>query len=285
MPFMSGAALGQLAKMNFTSKGTALPVQWEKPEGTIRSSGSEMFTEAFPLLERIVPPNAPTNLFREPTLNRYHVGSAGKIGGLFADYIDGICKAISGGISMWLPMTVVNVSPIIAITGMLTPGGVVGPPLMPLILASGAPMSTPMEIKYSTAIANAVGTGWQMWHSTLLGTVMFSPDFAVFPGPFHPPTPNIPMPIITLSSPGESMLSPSALGGAMMANLGDPKALHAKELFDSVAGAFDTAFLAFKAATLLNNVMGMGPIPTFAPPVVPVGPVMGGFGIGVGCLS
>jgi hypothetical protein len=32
-------------------------------------------------------------------------------------------------------------------------------------------------------------------------------------------------------------------------------------------------------STMVTNVMGQGPIPTFAPPYVPVGPVVGGIGV------
>jgi len=62
----------------------------------------------------------------------------------------------------------------------------------------------------------------------------------------------------------------------MDANLADPKALHASDLFDAIAKAFNTIFQVFKASTMVQNVLGMGPIPTFAPPFVPVGPVVMG---------
>ena len=35
-------------------------------------------------------------------------------------------------------------------------------------------------------------------------------------------------------------------------------------------------FIMFKLQTQVSLVMGMGPIPSFAPPYVPVGPVVGG---------
>jgi hypothetical protein len=62
----------------------------------------------------------------------------------------------------------------------------------------------------------------------------------------------------------------------MDANLADPQALHASDLFDAIAKAFNTVFQTFKASTLVNNVLGMGPVPTFAPPFVPAGPVLMG---------
>jgi len=109
-----------------------------------------------------------------------------------------------------------------------------------------------------------------------MGTLMY-PAFAAFPGPMAPPTPNIPLPLITLSSPGEAALSAEALKGMMVSYLADPAANHAMDLFDALSKAFNTLFQVFKASTMVQNVLGMGPIPTFVPPFVPVGPVLAGW--------
>ncbi|MEE8429664.1 MAG: hypothetical protein V3S16_00265, partial [Candidatus Desulfatibia sp.] len=153
-------------------------------------------------------------------------------------------------------------------------GGLTGPPLLPLILMS-APKDTPMQLKYSLAIANAVSTAWQTWQSGLTGTLSY-PPFAAFPGPVTPPVPNIPMPLAAFSSPGESQFSPSTLKSAMEANFANPIAAHSSELFDSLAKAFNTVFQMFKPMTLVLLVLGMGQVPSFKPPFSPVGPVVGG---------
>ena len=267
--------LAQLAKVNFVSKMIKLPTDWKQP--------GDQYGDAFEPTEKTVPPNMPMNLFREESLNKYHVDTAKTIGKNFEDYIDGISDAICGGIDKWMKMTTINGVIINAVVGVLAPGCVVGPPLMPLILAS-APMNTPQEMKYSNAIANAFSTGWQTWSLGISGVLSY-PAFAAFPGPVAPPMPNIPMPLIAFPSSGESMLSPSMLKNSMTANLGDPTALHATDLFDAIAQAFSVAFLMFKASTMIQNVLGTGPVPTFAPPFVPVGPVVGGVGTGPpGCI-
>jgi hypothetical protein len=183
--------------------------------------------------------------------------------------------AISDAVDKWMKMTMITTVLINGPVGMLLPGGVVGPPLMPFILAK-APKKTPMETKYSMAIANALSQQWQIWQMGLMGTLMY-PSFAFFPGPLTPPTPNIPLPLIALSSPGEAALSAEALKGMMTAFLADPEANHAIDLFDALSKAFNTLFQTFKASTLVQNVLGMGPVPTFAPPFVPGGPVVAGF--------
>ena len=275
MPAPQKSMLAQLAKANFISKGIKLPMDWSQP--------GDQYADAFAFSERIVAPNVPMNLFREATLNKYHVEASKTIGEALEKFIDGICGAICQAIDTWMKTTTITGVLINGPVGMLVPGGVIGPPLTPLILA-GAPNGTPQEFKYSGAIAMAVGTLWQPWQLGLSGTLMY-PAFAVFPGPFAPPMPNVPMPLIAFASPGEAGLSPVVLKAMMEANLADPKALHASDLFDAIAKAFNTAFLTFKASTLIQNVLGTGPIPTFAPPFVPAGPVLGGIGTGPpGCI-
>lgn len=267
MPAPQKKQLSQLSKTLFIAKSIALPIQWAKP--------GIQYPDAFKPDEVLVMPNPPNTLFKEPNLNKYNVDTAKNIGKLFEDYIEGICGAVCDAIDKWLSLTSIVSVVINGPVGMLLPGGVLGPPLLPFILAS-APMGTPQEIKYSKAIATTMSNMWQAWQAGLTGVLMY-PAFAAFPGPMAPPTPNIPVPLITFASPGEAGLSPASLKALMMANLADPDALHAMDLFDALSTAFNTIFQLFKATTIVQNVLGSGPIPTFAPPFVPVGPVLGGF--------
>ncbi len=267
MPAPQKSMMSNLAKNNFRAKSIKLPKDWSQP--------GNQFSQAFKESEKNVAPNPPNTLFKEATLNKYHVDTAKEIGKKFEKYIDGICGAICGAIDKWMKMTMITTCIINSTAGTVPPSGVMGPPLMPFILSS-APMATPQEMKYSNAIANALSTLWQTWQLGLTGVLNFPPNFASFPGPVCPPTPNIPMPLAALSSPGEAGLSASSLKGMMMANLGDPAALHAPELFDAISQAFNTVFQTFKSSTMINNVLGTGAVPSFAPPVSPVGPVVGG---------
>ncbi len=267
MPAPDAKALGETAKANFLSKNINLPQKWKMP--------GDQYTDAFELGEKVVAPNSPITLFKEVSTNKYHVDAAKTIGDQFKEYIEGVMDAISDAVDKWMKMAMITTVLINGPVGMLLPGGVVGPPLMPFILAK-APKKTPMETKYSMAIANAVSQQWQIWQMGLMGTLMY-PAFAAFPGPMAPPTPNIPLPLITFSSPGEAALSAEALKGMMVSYLADPAANHAMDLFDALSKAFNTLFQIFKASTMIQNVLGMGPIPTFVPPFVPVGPVVAGW--------
>ncbi len=267
MPAPQKSVMSNLAKNNFRSNSIKLPKDWSEP--------GDQFSDAFKESEKSAPPNSPTTLFKEATQNKYHVDTAREIGKKFGKYIDGICGAICGAIDKWMKMMTITTCVINATAGIIPPSGVMGPPLMPLIMSS-APKATAQEAKYSNAIANALSTLWQAWQSGLTGVLNFPPNFASFPGPVCPPTPNIPMPLGALSSPGEAGLSAASLKGMMMANLADPAALHAPELFDAISQAFNTVFQTFKSSTMINNVLGTGPVPSFAPPAAPVGPVAGG---------
>ncbi len=266
MPAPTKDELAKLAKSLFLAKGIRLPGDWALP--------GVQFPDAFEISELVVAPNSPTNLFRESTLNKLHVETAKKIGKGFEEYIDGICDAICDAMDKWVKMATVTVALINGPVGVVTPAGVVGPPLAPFIMAKG-PKSTPMENKYTTAIANALSTNWLQWQSGLMGVLMY-PPFTAFPGPMAPPTPNVPIPLITFGSPGEAALSPSVMKMSMTAFLADPEAQHHMELFDALSTAFNIVFQKFKLSTLVQNVTGTGPIPTFVPPFVPAGPVLAG---------
>ena len=276
MPPPDKSLFCQLARQLFTAKTIRLPVGWSQP--------GNQFQDAFSVLERISLPNAPTNLFRESSLNKYHVDAAFKIGQQFADYIDGVGGAVCDGIGQWQSAASITNVIINGPVGLLLPGGVVGPPLTPLIQAS-APKKTPQEAKYSQAIATAFGNAWQAWQAGVTGMLSY-PSFAVFPGPVAPPMPNVPIPLMACPSAGEAMLSPFLLHTAMEGALGDPKALHSRVLFKSLGQAFMPVFQLFKMNNQVKNVLGTGPIPTFAPPFVPAGPVIMGIGTGApGCLA
>ena len=86
--------------------------------------------------------------------------------------------------------------------------------------------------------------------------------------------------------PGAEVFGPRLVGAAIEAEgrgvddvigaLGDPMAPHHQQLFESIADAVEKCFQLWQTTTMVTNVLGMGPIPTFAPPVVPAGPVLGG---------
>ncbi|HRC58097.1 MAG TPA: hypothetical protein PKU97_19370, partial [Kofleriaceae bacterium] len=70
-------------------------------------------------------------------------------------------------------------------------------------------------------------------------------------------------------------ISANILKAQMVAQLGDPQAPFHSQLFEAIATAFEQCYNLWKVSTMVTKVMGMGAIPTFAPPIVPAGPVIG----------
>ena len=121
-----------------------------------------------------------------------------------------------------------------------------------------------------------------------LGGVPWYPAFAAFPGPFAPPMPNVPSPLGIGASAGLSGLTANNLADGIRQRIG------ATGMGLNGAGQFVTDYAAWfsqkmtfwLASAMWLNVIGSGPIPSFAPPYVPVGPVAGGtFKGNPGCLS
>jgi hypothetical protein len=261
----------QLARLKFTSFNLKVPKDWKDPTG---DPGANHYGRAFKSDEKMSTPGMPP-LFQPATLNKYHTDTQKMHIDKIGKFIDGTCSAICSAWSQWQTAATMVGIVINAVTAM--GGQIVGPPWTPLILAS-APKSTPMEMKYSNVIAQVIGTGWLSFTATVKVTGMpWYPAFAAVPSPVAPPAPNIPCPFAALTQVPMS-ISCNVLKMQMVGQLGDPKAPFHQELFESIADAFEKTYNLWKVSTMVTNVLGTGPVPTFAPPYVPVGPVVGGVG-------
>lgn len=272
MPGIQPAMMKQLAKLAFKAHAIQLPVDWKQPTG---NPEQKHYADAFKPSERAVPPD-PSKLFIPASVNKYHVDAVKKVSGDYEKYIDGICAAVCQGIDLWRLQAKFKDLKIMAVSAIGAPGCLAGPELKSLILMT-APMSTPQEQKYSKAIASHVSEAWKKWQDNVtVPGLPWYPAFAAFPGPQAPPIPNVPMPLITCPSPMMSEMTPEALKKGMIDKLGETDAQHHAELMDSVAKAIGALFLAWLPQQQVMLVLGKGPIPTFAPPFVPVGPVVAG---------
>ena len=270
MPAPQASAFQQLARLKFTSFNLKVPTNWQDPSG----EAGDHYGRAFKPDEKVSAPGMPP-LFQAASLNKYHTDTQKMHIGKIGSFIDGISSAICSAWSQWqTATTLVGV----VIAGPTASGGqLVGPPWTPLIMAS-APKATPMELKYSNVIATVLGTAWLSFTATVKVTGMpWYPAFAAFPSPVAPPTPNIPCPFAALMQVPVS-ISCNVLKMQMVGQLADPQAPFHQELFESICDAFEKSYNIWKVSTMVTNVLGTGPIPTFAPPYVPVGPVVGGVG-------
>lgn len=156
-------------------------------------------------------------------------------------------------------------------------GQLIGPPLGVQSSAQITALSGD-DRAIAIAAARAIDQGFQIWQGSVrVPGLPWYPAFAAFPGPVAAPTPNTPTPLIALSVNRVSM-SAGALNAAMRANAGSVLAGKAGNTFEQIAKLVSGHFDAFLVGSIVTSVMGTGPVPTFAPPTVPVGPVVGGIG-------
>ncbi len=258
----------QAARLKLTSFNLKVPKGWRDPSG----EAGDHYKRAFKSDEKMTQPGMPM-LFQPASLNKYHTDTQKMHVGKIGSYMDGVCDAICSAWGQWQGLASMTGIVINAITATL--GVVAGPPLQPFILAS-APKASPMEMKYSNVIATVVSTTWLQYTATIKVPGMpWYPAFAAFPAPVAPPTPNVPCPVAALT---QVPPNPALMKQQMVGQLGDPNAPFHAELFESICDAFDKMFKLWQTTTMVTNVLGTGPIPTFAPPYVPVGPVVGGVG-------
>ncbi len=192
-----------------------------------------------------------------------------------AALVEPVCKAICAAHDLWRRQAFFSG---ITINGPTASGGTLeGPALGPLILSAMGPAlgGQPSAQRYATAIANALGEAWKEYqHSFSIPGLPWYPSFVAFPGPQAPPTPNVPSPLSVCSS-NRSAITAALLADRLKKAFGTPEPDSAA-FFDAIAGAFEMAVTTWVSAQQITNVLGKGPVPTFAPPYVPVGPVVGG---------
>ena len=272
MPGPQPAMLKQLVKLAFKAHGIVLPTDWQQPSG---DPDGKQYVDAFKLSELARPFGADW-LFMPATPNKYHVDSAKRMHNDFTKYIDGICDAICKAWDMWRLQAKFKDLKIMAVAAIGPPGCLDGPPIESFIMMF-APKSTPQELAFSKAIAKHLSKAWKDWQGGVaVPGLPWYPAFAAFPGPQAPPMPNILMPLITCPSTKMTAMSAASLKDGMVKALGDSKAMHHKELFDAIGKGVFAVFMMWLPQQQIMNVLGKGPIPTFAPPFVPVGPVLAG---------
>ena len=135
----------------------------------------------------------------------------------------------------------------------------------------------PVEV--ADIFANSIGGAWKAWQdSVTIPGLPWYPAFAAFAGPQAPPMPNVPVPLIALSASRQGELTSAERLAARFF-----EQFHGNEISPEIRGEiqrisqlFSTGFLRWLASAQVMNVMGQGPVPSFAPPYVPTGPVVGG---------
>ncbi len=172
-----------------------------------------------------------------------------------------------------------------AISAIGARGCLTGPEIAPLmrfspqlaqLLASNA--SAPQKA-ICNGIIDGLSTCFAQWQDNVtVPGLPWYPAFAAFPGPVAPPMPNVPMPLITCISDN---LTAITVGNTLKNTItqGLPAPQQTSQIIEFVGRFSDAVAMGFSnwlPSSQVMLVLGKGPVPTFAPPYVPVGPVLGG---------
>lgn len=194
---------------------------------------------------------------------------------------DKLLSAVRYGIDMWRLQAHFNNISIMGQTAIGSPGCLSGPDLKPWITQAPTVYTATGYFKtLSTAIAEGVTNNFKQWQDfvTVPGLPWY-PVFTAFAGPFAPPMPNIPMPLIVCVSQHQNkLMSPTQIESAIKASLPNEFLLSEMDLFYfPLSVQIANHFTTWLCSQQVMMVMGMGPVPTFNPPYVPVGPVVNGY--------
>jgi hypothetical protein len=280
MPSISGIKI--LGNVLFMAKGYKLPVSFSKPSG---DPGGKQYTDAWKPADRIAIPSCIPPWFMPAEIpNKKYQDTCDKIGNNFKELHDAAIDGVAYAFDMWKMQAKLQNLQVMAVSAIGSPGCLDGPELESNIKNSpGMAMFSGNKGKYRDAVAKGVSKAFKDWQGQVMvpGLPLY-PAFAAFPGPMAPPMPSIPIPIIACpSAMMTSILMPSTMKQNMIDALDGglkdkDKDKHYEGLFEAIATVLSLAFVIWLASQQIMLVMGKGPIPSFAPPFVPVGPVVGG---------
>jgi hypothetical protein len=271
-----------LCNLKFFSHGLKLASsEWQQPSG---EHNVKTYGESISASEKVAIPKTVPPWFMPTNPNKYHQDSCDEVGKGFKDFSDKLIAAVKFAHTMWKLQAKFKDLKVNAMVALGAPGCLDGPELESLI--KNAPMVAAMMgnmAKYRDAVAAGVSKCFKNWQDqvTVPGLPWY-PAFVAFPGPMAPPMPNIPMPLITcVSAKMGDIVAPmqmktemeNALDGGLKQKDKDKQY---SALFDGIATVLSLAFLMWLPMQQVMLVFGKGPIPTFAPPFVPVGPVLMG---------
>jgi hypothetical protein len=198
-------------------------------------------------------------------------------------------EAFRAGVNEWLGRARIQGGTVNGPSAFLTPGSLVSDTNIELrMLQTLAGSQVPQEL--AAALAKVLAAAWNEWAAGFQMQLPAAyPSLAAFPGPFAPPTPAARTPSVAQgSSAGEASLKApllaNRLGSALRMYPTRVAAGTPQEAINRLATWVEGSFNEWKNLATLVGLMGRGPVPTFAPPYVPVGPVISGDNISAGSV-
>ena len=188
-------------------------------------------------------------------------------------YVEKACKSICGAIGTWQPLAMFSGLKINSVTALGRPGCLKGPSLQPFIVST-LPLGNDWERKMSKAVSEGVSQAWDDYvRSVTVPGLPWYPSFAAVPAPQAAPMPNVPTPFAALPRQSPSTLSRNVRNN-VKGKAGSIS--NAAAIAEAIAAGLAAVIPLWAAGVVIRNVLGKGPVPSFAPPYVPVGPVVAG---------
>ena len=277
-----------LGHLRFFADMHKLPTaaSWQQPSG---DPAGPHYSKSLKPADQIAIPSCIPPMFMPQNPQKYHQDSCDKVGQAFKDFHDKLLDGVGFSHNLWKLQAKFQNLQIAAVSAIGTPGCLDGPSLEDNIKNSPSCASmTGNMAKYRDAAAAGVAKCFKNWQDNVtVPGLPWYPAFAAFPGPMAPPMPNVPMPLIACVSPMMTQIMLPTSMSSEMANAfdgglkqKDPDKQY-QSLFDAIATVLALAFTIWLPSQQVMLVLGKGPIPTFAPPFVPVGPVLGGDNIAI----
>jgi hypothetical protein len=275
-----------LGDLLFFSKGHKLPLEHQKPSG---GDPGKQYDKAWQAADKVAIPTLIPPWFMPAEMpNKYYQDACDTVGKAYKELHDTMIDAVSFSHTMWKLQAKFQNLKVMSVSAIGTPGCLDGPELESNIKNfPGCASWSGNKGKYRDAVAKGVSKCFKNWMGqvTVPGLPWY-PAFAAYPLAMAPPMPNIPMPLITcISAKMTDIIMPSTMKSEMIDALDggvkdkDKDKCH-ESVFEAIATVLALAFLMWLPAQQVMLVMGKGPVPSYAPPFVPVGPVVGGDNIG-----
>lgn len=187
-------------------------------------------------------------------------------------YLDAVCLALQQAFEVW--RTSASLSGVV-INGPIATGGRLSGPMLGRLIRGYAPGGT--WEPYSRAIAGGVHNQMRSFENSAAvpGLPLF-PAFAAFPAWSAPPMQSRSTSLLSICSAAAAQWEPARLYKEILANAPNPKPTSLEKVATAVAEALGGAVPAWLRTTMVVSLKGSGPVPNFAPPYVPVGPVVRG---------
>lgn len=191
-------------------------------------------------------------------------------------FFDDICNAINLAWTQWAIQA--SLGDVVINGGIGKGGRVMGPEWRPLLESRLTPASS--FVPHWKAVATVLSSQWNFYQNSIsVPGLPLWPMFAMVAAPQAPPTANTPIPLQVLAQ-DKGAINRAVLRDLFLKQL-TKQAPDDHPIFDALAGAIETGFTMWHASTTVKNVIGAGPVPSFAPPRVPAGPVVSGISLRV----